>query len=602
MPEFRREGSLKPLKTARMPKRLVFWDTETTSPNRRLKSGNFDLILGVMICVELSATLEVLKREVCTFYSTEDFLGILDIFIPKRSTAVLFAHNTGFDIRVLNLPSILNDNDYISKPPIINERAFIWKVKNARHSMTFLDTANLGVTSVGQLGYDLHFPKLEIDFKTCSKEELAIYCLRDVEVIERFVLDYLAYLQTNELGGFRNTLAGQAMAAYRTRFMSSPPYIHVNEDALKLERDGYHGGRVECFRMDKQPKQQYYYLDVNSMYPASMIGDKLPVKLVGYGENVRLSYLPIRMKHYYCIAECDIETDEPVYAVLRNHKLVFPIGKFTTVLYSPELAYAYEHNHIRAIKRCAVYEYGCLFDDYVQFFYSAKQKYTEEGNSSYRYISKLFLNSLYGKFGQLRPIREFIAPTDYKGVWRLPIIDIERGLHYQEIAWYGEIYKEYKEGETSISSPAIAGAITAQGRMHLWNYIRLADRENIYYVDTDSLITNRKGYKRLLPFIHPSELGLLKLEKTSISLTINGNKDYKFGRITKTKGIPSKARKISKNKWEYLQFQGFISWLNEGASGSPKGWYTTKERKGIYNKGKVQADNTILPFNFPSDL
>lgn len=599
MAEFRREGLLTGLKTSRMPKRIVLFDTETTSPKRRQKSGTFDLILGVMICIELSSSLEINKRDVHVFNSTQDFLNTLDAFIPKRSTAVVFAHNIGFDIRVLDLPHSLNSLDYTSQPPIINERAFIWKVKNSRHSMTFLDTSNLGVTSVAELGKDLHFPKLDIDFNNYTLEELATYCLRDVEVLEMFVLQYLRYIKDNELGGFRNTLAGQAMAAYRTRFLRQPPYIHVNEGALVLEREGYHGGRVECWKMYKQPDQNYYYLDVNSMYPHSMIDAELPIKLVGYGESVRLEYLPIRMKHYYCIAECDLETDEPVFAVLHNNKLVFPTGRFTTVLYQPELEYAYKHNYIKCIRRCAVYESGRLFDDYVHFFYGAKQAYSKEGNASYRYISKLYLNSLYGKFGQLRPVREHLATIDYKGVWRLPIVDIESHRHYQEICWYGDIYKEYKEGETAISSPAIAGAITAKARMLLWMYIKTAGIENVFYMDTDSLIVNKSGYKALLPYLDDLELGKLKLEKVSRSLTISGNKDYQFGRIKKTKGIPSKARKVSQGKWEYLQFEGFISWLNRGATGSPTGHYKTKERRGIYNKGVVQANGDVTPFVFP---
>jgi hypothetical protein len=302
------------------------------------------------------------------------------------------------------------------------------------------------------------------------------------------------------------------------------------------------------------------------------------------------------MNLYYCIAECEIETDEPVYPIMANNKLIFPTGRFTAILFHPELRYALEHSHIRAVKRCAVYENGYPFNGYVDFFYTAKATYSQQGNASYRYISKLFLNSLYGKFGQLRPVRQLIGESSYVGVTRLPLIDIEKNLHYQEINWYGKVYKEYKEGETAISNPSLAGAITAKGRIHLWELIKQAGRENVYYVDTDALIVNRKGYDNLQSLQSNTKMGYLKLENTCHNLHIYGNKDYIEGYAPKRKGINKTAQVISKAKWEYLQFEGFLSWLNRGATGSPIGTYTTKQRRTPYNKGIVGDNGMVTPF------
>lgn len=596
------EGRMKPLVTQRLPKRFVFFDTETTVPKKDGSTNTFDLILGVMIYVEIDKEANIIYEDKSTFYSIQEFLDLLSILLNKDDTIYMFAHNIGFDIRVLDIPKQFNILGYKSEPPIINEMAFIWKVNTGETKLLFLDTANLGVRSVDSLGKDMNLPKLTIDFDNCTKEELETYCTQDVIILKQFVLSYCQYLHVNQLGAFKVTLASQSMASYRTKFSRELPYIHTNEVSLSMEREGYHGGRVECFRIGTFTGQRFYYLDVNSMYPYCMKGDTLPLRLRGFTQDVSLIFMSPRLSRYYCIADVTIETDEPVYPYFTNGKLIFPTGRFRTVLYHDELQYANKAGHIKYIHKCSVYDCGSLFDDYVSFFYSQKEQHTRENNPTWRTIDKLFLNSLYGKFGQLEPKRDLIGRIKYDAVWRLPLHNVQTGKDYQDICWYGDIYRETKEGETPLSCPAIAGAITSRARMVLWNYISKAGRENVYYCDTDSLITNEQGYLHLKEQLDEYRLGALKLEDTSTELEIYGNKDYRFGSKSKTKGVPSKATVLNKGEWEYLQFEGFITWLNNGASNSPHGKYTIKRRLSNYNKGIVNKDGTITPFNLSVPL
>lgn len=594
--QLRKEGFYTPLKLQRIPTRFIFFDTETTYPKKDNHNKKFDLILGCMIYLEIDEECNTKIRNEYTFYSIQEFIDILSIYLKDNKMIYIFAHNIGFDIRVLNLPRVFADMGYTNEPPIINEMAFIWKVLAGKSRMMFLDTANLGVRSVSSLGDDLKMPKLTIDFDTCTKEELTTYCLNDVLILEKFVLSYVQFLQLHQLGSFKVTLASQSMTTYRTKFLQDLPYIHTRSESLVLERSGYHGGRVECFRIGTFTDQNFYYLDVNSMYPHSMCGSLNPVKWRGYTTNVKIEHIRARLSRFYVIARCTIDTGEPVYSYYRDSKLIFPIGEFTTVLYHEELEYALKHNHIKYVHECSVYDRGVLFDDYVNFFYSQKQEYSRTDNYTYRTMSKLFLNSLYGKFGQLEPHRNLVGKTKYNGVWRLPVTNRESGKEYQDICWYGDIFREFKEGETALSCPAIAGAITCRARMFLWNFMCYAGKENVYYVDTDSLIVNKEGYDRLKPYIDKDKLGYLKLEDESNYLEIHGNKDYSFGSKSKIKGVPKSATVLDKNTWEYLQFEGFISWLNNGAEGSPSGKYTIKRRITNYNKGVVQPNGIVTPF------
>lgn len=592
----RKLGYMKAVKGYKQPTNFIFFDTETHMNEDSNGVFTFPLKLGVMTYVQIDKDGVIKRRKQEVFYSIDEFMDSLESILRPKSKYYVFAHNVGFDVRVLDLVQQFHDRDYQTRPPIINERVFIWDVRKFNTKIVFLDTANLGVQSVRQLGKDLGFDKLDVDFDTVSTDDLITYCIRDVDILEKFVLDYIKFLRDNDMGSFRSTLAGQSLYAYRKRFMNNPPFIHTHEETLELERLGYHGGRVECFHIGKLPDKPYYYCDINSMYPFAMSGDCLPKRLKGYDKDVPVRYMGVRLKRSYVIADVTITTKVPIYPIIQDNKLIFPIGTFRTVLHHKELERAYNDGSIDVVHKCAVYERGILFDDYVNFLYGRKKQYTIEGNRSYRLMTKLFLNSLYGKFGQQQPYRDLVGETNEDVVWRLPVVDMENNRHYQEICWFGEIYREYKEGETPLSIPSIAGAITANARYLLWSYIEIAGIDNVYYCDTDSIITNDVGYEHLQPYLNDYDLGMLKVEDKGTRLEIFGNKDYIFEDSIKVKGVPKSAKEIALGTWEYLQFQGFTTWLNDGAVGSPTGRTLTKARKSRYNKGVVGATGNVQPF------
>ena len=596
---YRRKRVLSKPAKRKFPKRLIFFDTETTIPFDDGTVTTLELKLGVAIYTEIDQDINSTKRVVINFTTVQEFIDILDTNNMSNIPILIFAHNVGFDVRVLELPERLHKLGWVSEPPIINDRVFIWRLKKDRKTITFLDTSNYAAVSLSRLGKDLGLEKLEVDFETTNIKDLFTYCLRDTEILEKFVLDFIKYVADNNLGYFSLTIASQSMSAFRHRFHKATVNIHLNEQATILEREGYYGGRTESFFIGKLPKQPYYYMDVNSMYPFSMATSEVPVKLRGYTDSPPLAYLAARLAKFYVIADVTLRTEKPVYPYRYNRKLTFPIGEFRTVIHSPELKYALADNAIKQLHSCAVYERKVIFKDYVDFFYREKQRYTSEQKPALRYITKIYLNSLYGKFGQMQTHRTLLLEEESDIIWRLPIYDTIKHRSYQEICWYGNVYREEREGETAISFPAIAASITAYSRMLLWKYITLAGRENVFYCDTDSLICNQTGYDRLSQEIDPLTLGKLKLEGQSDTVEIFGAKDYIFGDKVKVKGIPKNATQLREGRWRLLQFQGFTTWINEGGTGAPKAWYRTKERKSKYNKGIVLESGRVTPIKLP---
>lgn len=595
----RREQPLPRTKLSTIPKHLIFYDTETYIIETDDGITEFPLRLGVAIYIKLNNTNEVIKREQIVFKTNNEFMDfILDNSYSKQKLWC-FAHNSGFDVRVLDLPTLVHERGFTSTPPIINDRVFIWDIKTPKNIITFLDTANYGVRSVDQLGKDMGYAKQSVDFNTVSEADLINYCIRDTEILEKFILSYIDFIYSNDLGAVKVTIASQAFNTFRYRFMFRQPEIHINEQALEVERVAYTGGRTECSFIGELKQDNYYYVDFNSMYPYVMKNKKVPYRLRGYTENIPLNFLKARMQNYYIIAEVLIRTEENAYPLKFNKRLIFPIGTYRTTLHHSELKRAVDNNEILHIYKCCVYDQDYIFKNYVDFFYKAKVKYTEIDNQTWRYMTKLFLNSLYGKFGQIQPQRKLLEEGSSKEVFRCCGYDDTIDRFYQHIMWYGNLYEEYKEGETLYSSPAIAGSITAYARSYLYDTLLKIGKDNVYYMDTDSYIINQQGYDNINQDLHQTKLGLLSLEDRAQHVTIYGNKDYIFGETVRHKGIPKNATNIAKDTWQYLQFQGFITWLNSYGKPGMIAHKRTKRRLHTYDKGtKNEQTGLVTPLRF----
>jgi len=589
-------GEIKPLRGRGYPSILAFVDVETYIHEDTDGRVSFPFRLGVLIFVEIRSDGKVHRRSVNRFSSPNEFISLLLDYISAKKVLHLFGHNIGFDLRALDVFNKLHSAGFTVSLPIINHRVFIARATSDRGSILMLDTANYGAISVEQMGRDVSLPKLEVSFETADDETLYVYCERDAEILERFMLSYIAFLKKNDLGGFSVTLASQAMSAFRHRFMPVPPVLHNFDGVLKLERSGYRGGRVECFYIGQLNTQKYYYLDINSMYPTVMLNNEYPYQFAGFTENLPLRWLGARLARFYCIADVTLKTQTNAYPRYYNDALCFPTGQYRTVLHDAELRFAYERGEIVTVHSCASYYKARLFTDYVMFFNELKEQAAKAGNVSWRLIAKLMLNSLYGKFGQLDVTREIIGETEQDAMSRMTVIDYDTGQHFIEYEWFGEKIREVRGGEAALSFPAIAGAVTAYARMMLFGYIQKAKMDNVFYCDTDSLFTNEAGYELLSDDIDSYKLGMLKLEDVATHVEIYNPKDYIFGDKVRHKGIPSKAERVGPQKWRYLQFTSFLSWLNDGASGPPLARYIERERKSAYRKGNVSSEGRVTPF------
>lgn len=581
-------------KSQEMPSNCIWFDTETKHRLDDAGRQHHYLWFGYAAFQRRIPSGKWSEPEWFRFETIAEFWEWVNSKSRPRTRLYLFAHNGGFDLPVMHAFTELPKMGFKLKNAVADAPPLILTWRNDSRTIRFIDTLNIWRTSLEEIGKSIGHNKLTMPAPEAPQSEWDAYGQQDTDIIRRALLAWFDFLTDNDLGGFSATIASQSFNAYRHRFMPCPIFIDNNEKALEVSRASYVGGRTECFKLGTH-RGQFYYLDVNSMYPSVMKDNLFPRQLVSVYRDPSDKEIEKWSKEFLLIAECIINTDEPIYPMIFGSKLIFPVGRFHVFLAHPEYMQAVKRGHVEQTIRVACYEPAELFSDFVTEIYTLRQKARKQGNEINAWLYKILLNSLYGKFGQRGRRYETIGECDPNelGVWLE--VDADSG-NVVNLRKFGGIIQEWvEEDEARYSFPAIAATVTAYARQILWQAIERCGRDNVYYMDTDSIVVNAAGYEAMKPLIDPKQLGAWKLEDTFSEITLYGPKDYIFGDKARTKGVRSNALWLKPNKIEQDRFVGLKGLLREQDLEGPIVHRIEKTLNRDYTKANIKADGSTLP-------
>jgi hypothetical protein len=288
------------------------------------------------------------------------------------------------------------------------------------------------------------------------------------------------------------------------------------------------------------------------------------------------------------------------------NRVIYPKGRWKGWYFSEELKDARDNfgYSIKLIKGYIFIRNNTLFANYVKHFYDIKSNpATDQVNVI---IAKLFLNSLYGRFG-MRPeqlLCKFLSPVDL----------IKSSLHFNilrtiELPDTDNGFAQMVQADLSIENHkanvnvAIAAAITAYGRIHINRFQHMGF--DCYYSDTDSVILNGE-----LPDCYVGKaLGQMKLETSGIDKAVflgpkvygySYNKKGKNKVVIKVKGL-AKASAPTLNQLQELLAKDYsllftqTHWVRDISSATitvkPSVSYTLQitnyKRKLLYNDKNI---------------
>lgn len=305
--------------------------------------------------------------------------------------------------------------------------------RGRKNTVKFLDSMKLYNMSVEDIskGFKLPLSKLEIDYEEdrpighILTEKEVDYITNDVKIVA-IALNYLI-----KLGHKKMTIGSNALEEYKNLigkklfdYNFPPPYYDAEI------RQAYKGGFTYLnpeFRnilIDRG-----FVLDVNSLYPSVMAGvenEKLP-----YGEGV---YYEGKYKNdnlydlFIQSFSCNFEIKENKIPCLQiKNNLSFKETEYLTssngetvslCLCNVDLKLFFEQYNVYNITYYGGYKFKSsinLFKSYIDKWTEIKIHSKKDGNHALYLISKLFMNSLYGKFAS-NPLAGTKIPIDVDGV------------------------------------------------------------------------------------------------------------------------------------------------------------------------------------------
>ncbi len=584
-----------------LPHRFICMDSETKTVHK----GNKDyhrLKIAWTVDVSYKKQHGVTSEKWKFWDSSYKLCKYLDEAPHRDEVLYLFGVNIYFDLQASDFFLYMTKWGWVRDFLFDKGSTYILVIRKGRKTIKILSTTNFWTSSARQLGQMVGYHKAAPDFATVKPGTLMCYCFRDTEIVLESIKKYLQFIDVNDLGSFRASRASQSYAAFRHRFMTHKIMHHDDDVVRELETAAYMGGRTEAFYIGELQNGPFVCYDVNSMYPYIMQNYGMPTQAIDYYAGLSRLDADDLSREYCVVSKVRVNTDEPVYAVKHDNKTVFPVGNFVCYLTTASLRYAIENCHVKRIYKIAIYKKEIIFDKYIDFFYAIRERAKQEGNPVWNKASKLFMNSLYGKFGQRRPIIELDEEIESDKYERNEIWDHETKTSYIETTMMNRRILQYGSEPCKGTVIAIPAHITDYARLLLWGIMRNVGLDSVLYCDTDSIFLRERDVQKIKHPIHQTTLGALSLKWRSNTLRLNGCKDYSTDSEIVLKGIPPKSPEIAPGIYSVMQWPKQSTHLHDRQNRFYVNRTVEKKARSEYSKGIVLPDGTVKPFTFPLSL
>lgn len=437
--------------------------------------------------------------------------------------------------------------------------------------------------------------------------------------IVAFTTGFSNMVRSSRMGPLRPTAAGQSMAAYRAAHISSPMLCHDIEAVQRLERDAYHPGRCECFRLG-QVYGPIYHVDVSGAYPRLTADEMMPTRLVWHGEMSTQRLRDSMDEGFLAVARVKIASLKPTLPVRYRGETTYPIGVYVTELAGPELQYAVLTDAVKEVRYAALYEASPCLRSWSKLMLGLRQWAKDGNRDDICSAVKAITNRLYGSFArrskQWVPCKcsppcaaysmwfqeamphghcceDYAAATSGTEPWE----ERERGptTAWRSVAWQVEYMTAPREHQDNIT--AISAWTNSLCRMKMLELISTAGREHCIYCDTDGLFVDQEGWRLLTAsgLIGASGPVPIRLVASYASMFIRGPKHYDVGKIRVYSGTPKCAvfNDDMQLRWDQCESMYGALKSNRCPDGRLVGRHRELPRR--FDRGIVRPDGRVDP-------
>lgn len=479
----------------------------------------------------------------------------------RRSRLVIVAHDVGRLLRITNaLPSMVGLGWECTGIRLDSGSCYVsWKCGD--RTLIMVDLAAWIAEPLGTLadlaqGYDVGDRQAPA-WRTGRRRR----CADTVQLIATVWEHLMTWCETEDLGNWHPTGAGQAWAAWRHRFMDVPVLCHGEETVRADERASVFCGRTEAYRHGHLPGPRWLELDFERAYVAICRDAWLPTKHMWSTHRVSVDRMMAAPATYRYLVDATVTLDRPSVPYRDQQGICWPIGTFRTRVWHDELRLAVEDGARVVVHHAHVYRTSQVLAQWAAWCDDVLDGRIDTAGPLERRAVKHWGRALVGRFGaQWSSWEPWGDPLDdHVGVTRL--VDRDTGISCRLLAAGGPLRIEGPRTDGTNTAPSLMSAVMSEARIRLHETIRAAGDDAVAHCDTDGLIVQPAAARRAIRGSRPG----LRVKAVWTDLTVLGPRQLHGDRGVHIAGLVNGAQVLADGTAHGAVVQGVGTALAHGA-------------------------------------
>jgi hypothetical protein len=557
---------VKPNETTRLPRRHVFLDTE---PYTSIVDGGHEQRWALAVaCFRVARPDRKPHEHWSTWDDPEIMWKEVSEWCGASGRTVLWTHNLGYDSRIAEMFTELPRQGWrLEAHNLTNHGTWlVWRRNRA--TLTMVDSASVFPTTLAQVGKTFGLGKRPLPGPGSGGVGLYSRCWQDVVILRQAVVSYLEWLESEDLGNWQLTGAGQSWAAFRHRFMDRRLLVHDDPEALAAERKAMWTGRCEAYWHGEINFQVVDEWDFSLAHARVARAVAVPVRFLGPMPEGYDWMAALRSQSTAILAEVVVTVGVPVVPTMDNGRIVWPVGTFTTTLWDVEISEALSVGASVTLVRGWLYHKAPALKKWADWVISNLESVVDS-DGDWRYtVWKHWVRALPGRFAMTHRTWTEVATTPEPAARTFQLWDATTGKTTTAVHIGQTLWEDAGSVEWANSMPMVTGYIQAVCRVWYWRLYREAPPNAVLYGDTDSVLTTdrHRVAMQAVADAHP-EWGL-RLKRVWQGFAVWGPRQIRTGQRLRVAGLKSSAERTGPAEYIYEAWETLEGALAKGHPGA----------------------------------
>jgi hypothetical protein len=274
----------------------------------------------------------------------------------------------------------------------------------------------------------------------------------------------------------------------------------------------------------------------------------------------------VRRPGVRALLHATVTTAHPTLGARGEHGWLWPVGTLSGWWWDTELWNAERYGAEITIDQAVYYKAAPVLRAWSEWIVPFVEDPSHGATPFRAAVAKHMGRALIGRMGAKYPRWQPWCPCPDGALELRGFHDYDTRTDGRMLDLAGTTYLSTHERYVDDACPALLGCVMAECRVRLWRIVQAAGPAHVAYMDTDSVIVDREGARRLRAATRRGELWGLRVKATHRDLEILGPRQLLLGERGRVAGIDARAQRVGKHAFAGERWDGLTTTL---ATGSP---------------------------------